>query len=344
MAVRIQERIVEVQQNSSSEELKNESSLIVSLVRRWGGSTADALFDPACKFFSLPHLEGMIGYRNEANCAIVFGDPICAPNHIPLLSQEFHRYCQEQRKKIIYINASEKFAQWSLQHTCKALIEFGEELVIDPYSSPMEKQGANARLVRRKVRHAQGEGAKVKEYVPYNEKLEKEIEQVGISWLKSRRGPQIHISHVQLFDNRPGKRWFYAQQGNRIVGTLLLNQLQARQGWLINHLMMTPDAPHGTAEFLVVSALAILKQEGCHFASFGTAPGAQLNNITGFGQFSTWILSHAYQLVNKIFHLNGHKTFWGKFTPESEPSYLLFSHPNISLREIIAVMRVLNAF
>jgi lysylphosphatidylglycerol synthetase-like protein (DUF2156 family) len=207
----------------------------------------------------------------------------------------------------------------------------------------MEKQGANGRLVRRKVRHAQGEGTKVKEYIPYNEKLEQEIEQVGISWLKSRRGPQIHIAYVHIFENRSGKRWFYAHQGNRIVGTLSLNQIEARQGWMFNHLMMTSDAPHGTPEFLVISALETLKQEGCHFATFGTAPGAKLSTITGFSQFSTWMLSHAYQFANKIFHLNGHKTFWGKFTPESESSYLLFSQPSIGLREIIAVLRVLNA-
>jgi lysylphosphatidylglycerol synthetase-like protein (DUF2156 family) len=193
------------------------------------------------------------------------------------------------------------------------------------------------------VRHAQHKGVSIKEYLAHDANIEQVIEQVGVSWLKSRRGPQIHISNIYLFDNRIGKRWFYAQQGNQIIGLVVLNQLQARQGWHLNHLMFTSDAAHGTPELLVVSVLEILQGEDCSFVSFGVAPADQLGTISGLSHFSAWTARQVYKIVNKMFHLKGHKMFWGKFHPQTQPSYLLFSQSRIGLREALALMRAMNA-
>src|SRR5205085_1796166 len=125
-----------------------------------------------------------------------------------LLVQAFHLFGQNRFKNIIYLSASEKFAKWAIQSHCKTLIEYGEEVFLDPHCNPKDKQGAHASLVRRKVRQAQNSGVIINEYLPYDAKIEKEIEQTGIDWLKSRRGPQVHISNVRVFDNRMGKRWF----------------------------------------------------------------------------------------------------------------------------------------
>ena len=97
--------------------------------------------------------------------------------------------------------------------------------------------------VRRKTKHALHEGVAVTEYLEADNQLESAMERVGEAWLSRRRGPQIHISHIRLFADRYGKRWFYAQQAGRVVGVVVLNQLQMRQGWLMNHLMLA-RSPH----------------------------------------------------------------------------------------------------
>lgn len=342
MTVQPHENIVNIEQGISLPTLNQEKRQMIELIRRWGGLTSDALLDPNCQFFSIPPLEGIIGYRIENGCAVVFGDPVCAPNDISELTQAFHHHCHALRKNIIYLMASEKFAKWAIQHICKSLVEFGEELYIDPHHNPMEKHGTHASLVRRKVRHAIKEGTTVKEYLSQIPELEQSIDQVGIEWLQSRRGPQIHISRVHLFNDRFGKRWFYAQQGEEIVGVIVLNQLQARQGWHFNHLMIKPNAPHGTQELLVITAIEALKQEGCHFASFGAVPSAELGEIIGIGKMSSWMVRQIFRIIYKLFHLNGLKMFWGKFHPEASRSYLLFSQPSIRFQDLIALMRALN--
>jgi lysylphosphatidylglycerol synthetase-like protein (DUF2156 family) len=315
---------------------------MIEFIRRWGGLTSDALLDPACQLFCIPQVEGVIGHRIEFDCAVVYGDPVCAPGDIPLLVQAFHDFCQTKYKNIIYIAASAKFAQWAIQNVCQALIEYGEEVYLDPHFNPKDRQGTHASLVRRKVRHAQHEEVIVKEYFSPDAKIEHALEQVGAAWLQARRGPQIHISHVYLFTDRIGKRWFYAQQRERIVGVAVINQLQSRQGWHLNHLMFTPDAPHGTPEILVVSVLETLQRENCSFISFGAVPINRLGKIVGLSTLTSWIAQLTYKLAHRIFHLEGHKIFWGKFHPQTQPSYLLLHQSHIGIQEVRSLMRAMN--
>lgn len=322
--------------------INSERDQIVQLIRRWGGLAADALLDPSTKFFQVPEIEGLIGYRILSKCAVVFGDPICSPADRDSLSEAFDHYCKEQPFSIVYLIASESFAKWAMHHTCNAMVQFGTTLFVNPQNDPRELHGAHASLVRRKVRHAIGEGVTVNEYVAREELTEKAMIQAAKTWLQNRRGPQVHISHVYLFDDRLGKRWFYAMKNGKIVGIVVLNLLESCTGWLMNHMMITPDAPQGTPELLVVSALEVLKQEGCTYATFGAVPDTQLGEISGLGSFSAWTARMIYRAAYHLFHLNGHKMFWGKFQPETAPSYLLFSRSQIGPREIKALFEAMN--
>lgn len=325
-----------------SSEASIERRHVVEYVRRWGGAASDAVLDPHSKIFIVPKVTGLIGYRMEKHCAVVFGDPICAENDIPHLVNGFHQHCKDQDKSVIYITASEQFARWAIKNTCKVCLEFGKELIIDPHCDPRENTGVNASLVRRKVRHALREGVCVHEYRSPNKELEQAIEQVGKEWLKARQGMQVYISHVRLFEDRLGKRWFYAKHGQDVVGVLLLNELKARQGWLLNHLMITPSSPNGTSELLVTTALSTLAQEGCHYVTFGPVPEEKLGEIQGVGKISAWFMSKGYKTAIKAFHLEGRKKFWEKFHPQSERSFLLFSQSRINFSEVVGLMRALN--
>lgn len=316
----------------------------VTYVRKWGGSTADGILDPASFIFRIPEIDGLIGYRSENGCAIVFGDPVCSHTQIKNLIEAFHDYCEKKDLKIVYLIVSEWFAMWLFQNGyCKTLIEYGEELILDPHDDPRKKKGPNARLVRRKVNHALNEGILVKEYIPFDDQIEKEIVNVGDGWLKARKGPQIYFSQVQLFEHRDGKRWFYAEKNGQMVGIVILSRLDKHQGWLLNNLMFTPEAPNGVPELLVVTVLDILSQEDCKYVTFGTVPASQLGEIIGPKAVFASLAKGIYNLANYIFHLHGKKKFWEKFDPKSEKSFLAFKDLHIGLKEIIALKKALNA-
>jgi lysylphosphatidylglycerol synthetase-like protein (DUF2156 family) len=319
---------------------KDERSLIAEHVQRWGCAASIALLDPACEIFTAPDIDGIIGYRRQFGCAVVLGDPVGTPSDIPSLVQAFHRYCEEHGWRIVYAVVSERFAQWAMRNVCSALVQIGEELIFDLHDDP--QKGAKGRKLRNKISHSRRTGVTVQEYLVCDKALEYAIEQVGIAWLKGRRGPQIYLAHIDLFADRGGKRWFYAQQGDKIIGVLLLNRLESREGWLFNLLLTTPEAPSGTSELLVVSALQTLHLEDYAFVSFGTVPIEQLEEIEGLGLISTSLARMFFKGAKWIFHLNARKTYWKKFNPNSERIYVLFSRPNIGLREVFGVMRALN--
>lgn len=316
---------------------------IIQSVRRWGGSASEAVLDPSCKTFKIPSVLGFIGYRNECGCAIVLGDPVCDQKDVPRLVNAFQLACNQQSKPIVYLTVSQSFADWAMQEgICSASIEFGKEVYLDPHQDPQEKTGVKASLVRRKVRHALKEGVVIHEYRDSNSELEQKIEQVGIDWLQSRRGPQVHTSHVRIFENRLGKRWFYAEHQGHVIGVLILNQLDVKNGALLNRYMVLPDSPGGVPESLVITAIKKLREEGAHFLSFGIVPSDELGKIEGLSAFSTWLGRKLFGMAVSFFRLKGHMGFWEKFQPQEEASYILFNRNHISIRELLALGRSLN--
>lgn len=324
------------------ENTQDQQQEIVTSIRRWGGLASDAALDPTCHYFSLPHIDGLIAYKQESGCAVVFGDPICADADKPQLAEGFHRFCQKHNQRLIYLAVSQGFTEWAIQNGLKIAIEFGEELVLDPHHDPRARTGGHASLVRQKVRHALKENLLAKEYHGNDAKLENAMKQISQVWLQARHGPQVHISHLSLFANRLGKRWFYAIQGERVVGVLLMNQLQAYQGWLINRVIIPPHAPHGAPELLITTALETLASEGCHFVTFGVVPRTELGNIMGLGTCGIWIFRGLYKFAKKVFYLGGTKAFWEKFYPQNKSTYLLFNGQFIGMRDLFSLIHALN--
>lgn len=318
-----------------------ERTHLIQNIRRWGGPVSDAILN-GCKIFSLPHVEGIIGYYVRFGVAIVMGDPVCPLENRIEFVNAFHQWCKEQKLKVIYAVVSKEFMEWALQNTCQVAIEFGEEVSINPHIDLRKEKGEHAVLIRKKTKQALSRSTTVHEYIDLQPELEKAMEEVSSTWLKGRRGAQIYISPIKLFDDRLGKRWFYAKKGDMIVGVAALHQLQIRQGWLLNHLLTTKEAPSGTSELLIISILEKLAQENCSVLTCGIVPGTQLET-RGLKTFSIWICRLGFKIAQKLFHLEGRKKFWEKFRPHYESSYLLFSQSRISIVEILGLLKALNA-
>ena len=191
---------------------------LVKLIRKWGDVNTDGLLEESCQTFSTPEFEGFIGYKVESSNAVVFGDPVCAPEDRPQLAKAFDEECKRMNIGVVYTIVSKDFADWASENLEAVMIEFGKKFVLEPHHNPTQNSGSKAVLVRKKVKHAVNEGAMVKEYLGNDPKIEKQIEDLAEGWLKKRKGPEIYLSHLTLFKDRYGKRWFYAQKGDKIVG------------------------------------------------------------------------------------------------------------------------------
>lgn len=318
-----------------------ERNVLVEYLRRWGGSAANAVLDLQCKMFTTPEVQGLISYRNESKCIVTYGDPVCDPKDIPILTIAFHQYCKQLGKEVVYIGTSKAFMQWAMQHTCSTAIEFGAELFINPQDNQINRKGSNGLLLRGKMRQAERAGVLIKEFNGNDINIQKQIEQVAQEWLAARKGPQVYIAEINLFDDRFGKRWLYATQNDKIIGLVMLSLMVEHKGWLLDRLL-TSNAPNGTSELLAATALDILENEGCQYVTFGPTPLPQLGTVEGLGTISEWIARKGYLLAYYFLNLSGRRKFWEKYHPQGQPCYLLFSRKGIGLKELSGLIEALN--
>lgn len=318
-------------------------SQLVKLIRKYGDVNTDGLLEKRCQVFTTPDIEGFIGYKLESGNAVVFGDPVAAENDKLLLAKAFDEECRKKNLGIVYTIASKEFVTLASQEFSGISIEFGTKIILDPHELPTNKTGSKAQQLRKKVKHALNDGAKFHEYLGDNPNIEKEIMALADAWVKKRKGMQIYFSDVTLFKDRPGKRWFYATKDNKIVGVLLLNALEAQNGWLLNNIMLAEDAPNGLSELLIISTLEILDKEGCRFVLAGPIPAKELKTIEGLGSVGTLLIQLVFKCAHLIFGLGGHEAYWDKYQPQYKSCNLLFPHKNLGVSSIRALMGAFHA-
>lgn len=319
-----------------------EREKLVEYVRNWATTNTDAILNPACKTFITPEVEGFIGYCVASGHAVVFGEPLCAKKDKPLLANAFQAYCDSQKLGVVYVIVSEDFARSVMNPSGSVLVNFGDQLQISPIIDPCTLTGPVAVRLRNKVRMAIKHGVTVTEYLSQDPKQEEQIEQIPKKWLSHRHGPQIYMGNISLFNNREGKRWFYAKQNGQLVGVLILSQLKEENGWLLNNSLVTPDASNGTSELLVESALNALKSENCNKVIYGPVAQRELGKIEGLGKISTYLLRLVYRVIRRVIHLDTHIGFWGKFFHQNEPSYVLFNEKRIGPRAVMSILKAFN--
>jgi lysylphosphatidylglycerol synthetase-like protein (DUF2156 family) len=302
---------------------------------RYGSAASEAMLDFPCHFFQIPECIGIISYRIESKCAIVFGDPICPPSETTTLVEAFHRFCNESNWNIIYIVVSERFAKNLSGDRCNISLEVCEECIFDPQLDPFQSHHRLRHRVDKALKH----GLTIHEYIPHDQDIENSLKQIGIQWRQSIEGPHIYLGHLNFFDNYTGRRWFYTRDGEKITGMIMLCRTDAYEGWLLKFLITSPEAIHETSEFLMTSVLEILKRENCSFLTKGFLPISHLGEVKGLGYFATILSRSIYRTINWFFQFEKHKEYWFRYKPRTAPAYLLFNNKSIGLNEIRALMK-----
>jgi lysylphosphatidylglycerol synthetase-like protein (DUF2156 family) len=315
-------------------EFKNTDEQLTSVVKRLGNPISTILLDLPCRIFSIPHLDGVVGYQLFKNCAVVIGDPICLPQNIAELTQAFHLYCQKYNWKIVYFLASDSFAHWAINNGCPTLIQVGEELILDPTCFQQKQK------IRWKINQSLHHGVVIKEYQNFDPLLEKQMKNTIDACLKAKHGPQIYLGRLNFFSNYGGKRIFYALQEDKIIGLLALSQIDQCHGWVVNYFLAL-DAPVGITEHLMSSVFGVLADENCHFLCLGVVSGSKLGEIVGLNVFSKFVVRFIFKISRWLFHLDKRKIYLNKYHPSLSPTYILTSG-KLSISELLAIKKTLN--
>ncbi len=319
--------------------MNEKNKLERKLCLRFGSSASEVMFDYPSKFFRVPGCTGIIAYRIEFACAIVFGDPICPQDEIPKLTEAFHRFCDESNLNIIYIIVSESFTRWAMSHGYSISMEVCEELVFNPLH---DLHQANNKL-KHSLDKAKRHGLTIHEYIPHNAQIENSLMDIGNKWQQAIGGPHLYLGDLKFFESYIGKRWIYVKDKKQITAMAMLSKIESRHGWFLKYFVSSPDAYYDTSVFLMDSLLEILKNEHCRFLTKGMAPIDNLGEIKGFNTITKCASKTIYKIISTIFRFKKRKLYWLRYNPKTEPSYLILRRTNVGLNEIRALMRVFKA-
>lgn len=304
------------------------------LLTQFGSAGSEAMFDYPCHFFQIQHLTGMIAYRIEFKCAVVFGDPICPPQELIELVEAFHKHCRDAQLNVVYVIVSQEFKKM-VENQCKIFFQVCEEIILDP-SFDLHSSHRLQQRMDKAVKH----GLSFHEYLPINKELEQKLMEIGKQWQASIKGAHLYLGHLNFFESYIGKRWFYVKDGESVTSMVMLSHLEGRGGWLLKFLATIPNVFPGTSEYLVLSLLNKLKEENCHFLTKGMLPVDSLNVIQGISAPSQFILRKIYNLISFIFRFKKRKEYWQRYHPKYEPAYLIFLNAKIGFNEMRALKKV----
>ncbi len=283
----------------------------------------------------------VIAFVEVAGRRVVAGAPICAPERLAEVVQRF----SEAGPPVVFFGVGADFVE-ALRGAGVAheALKIAEQADFDAQAHTLE--GAARRSLRAQVQRARNKGVRIRRIGP--EEIERapgslraEIEQVLDQWLASRRMSVMRFMvDLEPFTFPHSRRYYVAELGSRPVGFLAAIPVYARKGWFLEDVIRVPDAPNGTAELLIQTALEDAKDRGETYVTLGMAPLSGVE--TGPGPHP-WIrkgLKLFYQHSGPLYAFDGVRAFKHRFRPQAWTEQFLVSTPGgIGARSFHAVLR-----
>ena len=285
--------------------------------------------------------DGAVAYNQFGKVWLVPGDPLASIENLAKVSEGFLQKAREEGCVVGFMAATRQFARHSRALGLRA-IKVGSAPYFD--LATWAPRGDRAKKARAGVNQARRAGVRVTEIVEIDERLIRETACLCKSWMTTRRSAIKFewLFAIDLFRHKEKKKYFTARDtSGKLVGFLAASPIPARDGWYLEDVLRSKDAPNGTGDLLVVDVLELLKHGGARLATLGTAPMAMMGSVDPEVHDSR-LLTNATRLVASCFSIfynfDGVRRFKTKFAPSWwESEYVLMS------RNLTAPPRVARA-
>jgi phosphatidylglycerol lysyltransferase len=277
--------------------------------------------------------EGAVAYNEFGKVWLVPGDPLASADDLVQISHSFLRKAAAEGRVVGFMPATEQFAKHSSELGLRA-IKIGSAPYFD--LTTWAPRGDRAKKARAGVNQARRAGVQVTEVVEVDEKLVRETACLCKSWLTTRRSAIRFewLFTVDLFQHKEQKKYFTARDvTGRLVGFLAASPIPARNGWYLEDVLRSKNAPNGTTDLLVVEVLDSLKRSGARLATLGTTLMATEGGASPDVHISPVLSTVAWSVArcfSIFYNFNGVRRFKTKFAPSWwESEYVLMS-PSIT--------------
>jgi lysyl-tRNA synthetase class 2 len=264
-----------------------------------------------------------VGYRIEAGVLLVSGDPIGPSAALPGLLRELCGFAEARGLTIGVVGASEEFAELGAGAGLNSFY-IGDEAIVDLAAFSLE--GRPIRKVRQAVTRARKAGfsAELRRMGELSEVELSELEQVSDRW----RGDEPERGFSMAIDSLRGDHLcesavLVARDADGLArGFLHFAPCYGRPAMSLGLMRRDRESVNGLMEYLVVSAIELLREQGIEEMSLNFAAFARLlRDPSGLGERA---LGRLVGLANPYFQIESLYRFNAKFSPRWQPRYLLY--------------------
>jgi lysyl-tRNA synthetase, class II len=273
-------------------------------------------------FFDRSH-RAFVGYRIETGVLLVSGDPVGPAEAIPGLLRDLCGFAEARGLAIGVVGASEEFAELASEAGLSSFY-IGDEAIVDLAGFSLE--GRAIRKLRQAVNRVRKAGytAVLQSMGELSEAELRELEEVSDRWrgdepergfsmaIDSLRGDHLDESLVVVARDEEGA----------VRGFLHFAPCYGRPAASLGLMRRDRDTVNGLTEYLVVSAIEMLRERGVEEMSLNFAAFARwLRDPSGIGERT---LGRVVTLANPYFQIESLYRFNAKFNPRWQPRYLLY--------------------
>jgi lysyl-tRNA synthetase class 2 len=298
--------------------------LAQEMVERHGSDTLSFFKLRADKhhFFDRSH-RAFVGYRIEAGVLLVSGDPVGPAEALPGLVRELCGFAEARGLTIGVVGASEEFAALAAEAGLRSFY-IGDEAIVDLGSFSLE--GRAIRKLRQAVTRARKAGytASLHRLGELGAAQVEELEELSARW----RGEEPERGFSMAIDSLRGEHLSATvvlvarDEEGAARGFLHFAPCYGRPAMSLGLMRRDRETVNGLTEYMVVSAIELLRERGIEELSLNFAAFARLLHSPSGAWERT--LGRLVTLANPYFQIESLYRFNAKFSPRWQPRFLLY--------------------
>jgi phosphatidylglycerol lysyltransferase len=282
-------------------------------------ATAYQIVNPGIAHWFARAGDAVVGYVRHARTRVVAGAPVCAPDRLTAVVDEFESDARRAGDAVCYFGAEARLeaALHGSERHSTLLLGAQPSWRPDVWRETMETRAS----LRAQVSRSRNKGVHVAEWSAERSRGSGALRIVLAQWLATRGLPPLHfLVEPETLDRLDDRRVFVAERMGEPVGFVVASPVPARHGWLIEQFVRGTGAPNGTTEAMLRAAADAMAADGSQYVTLGLAPLSRnapaLPSHAPEPYWTRALLAWTKAHGRRFYNFDGLDAFKSKFAPE----------------------------
>ena len=304
-------------------------------------SLSYSTLQPGLRYFDVPHV-GYLGYQSYGGRDFVLSSPICAENNIETLLGEFIRTHEHP----CFVQMYQREAEILREVFNHYVVQMGIEFWLN--GATWNIHGREKTHIRRWINTARNANVVVKQLGKGQPQCD--AQRISDKWSGGNKEIGKLKFLVRDFYADPAlqtlTRSYGAFQNGGLIGVVDFAPMFSAQratGYYADIIRMTPDAPNGTSDLVIVTAFQEFIQEEAKTLSLGLAPLAKLVPCSSEPPLIRKLLSLLYVTGNRLYPFKGIHFHKEKYRGDEIPVFFTTKN-RYGYTELLKIFRLVGVF